>query len=119
MKPPVQISTRGRIAAYGFRGKVGSEQRLPKDTLLYRMPMCIWSNLASHKLYQGPDFQLGQQYKTAATGGVIEPTPYTTRHKLLSDLKRLTDGVGVPLLSREDLARKAGHASTASQAGYG
>jgi len=29
MKPPVQISTRGRIAAYGVSRKVGSEQRLP------------------------------------------------------------------------------------------
>ena len=28
MKPPVQISTRGRIAAYGFSRKVGSERPL-------------------------------------------------------------------------------------------
>ena len=32
MKPPVQISTRGRIAAYGVSRKVGSEQRLRKKT---------------------------------------------------------------------------------------
>lgn len=29
MTPPVQISTQKRISAYGFNGKVGSEQRLP------------------------------------------------------------------------------------------
>ena len=28
MTPPVQISTRERIAAYGFSRKVGAEQRL-------------------------------------------------------------------------------------------
>jgi len=31
MKPPVQISTRGRIAAYGVSRKVGSEQRLRRS----------------------------------------------------------------------------------------
>ncbi len=29
MTPPVQISTQGRIAAYGFSRKVGSGRRLP------------------------------------------------------------------------------------------
>ena len=33
MTPPVQISTQRRIAAYGFNGKVGSEQRLQKIRL--------------------------------------------------------------------------------------
>lgn len=63
--------------------------------------------------------QLGKRYKTASESGVIEPTPYVARHKLLSDLKGLIDEFGAPLLSREDIARKAGHASTASQTGYG
>lgn len=63
--------------------------------------------------------QLGKRYKTAASGGTIEPTPYTARHRLLSDLKGLKDEAGLRLLSREEIARKAGHASTASQTGYG
>ncbi len=63
--------------------------------------------------------QLGKRYKAAAASGSIEPTPYVARHKLLSDLKGFKDVAGRPLLSREDIARKAGHASTSSQTGYG
>lgn len=49
----------------------------------------------------------------------IEPTPYSARHRMMSDLKGLTDENGQALLTRSTLAQKAGHASTASASGYG
>ena len=62
---------------------------------------------------------LGKRYHSASVSSRLKPTPYTVRHKIMSDLKGLTNEDGSPALSREDIARKAGHASTASQTGYG
>jgi integrase len=63
--------------------------------------------------------RLSERYHTAFSGSGIDPTPYVARHKLLSDLKGLKNEDGTPALSREQIARKAGHASTVTQTGYG
>lgn len=47
MTPPVQISTQKRIAAYGFNGKVGSEQRLHKINRLDELLPWNWVPLVS------------------------------------------------------------------------
>lgn len=63
--------------------------------------------------------RLSERYQTAFSGQGVQPTPYVARHKLLSDLKGLKHPDGTPAYSREDIARKAGHASTVTQTGYG
>lgn len=62
---------------------------------------------------------LGKRYRAAADGLPQAPTPYTARHRIMSDLKGLRNEDGQPVFTKEDIASKAGHASTASQSGYG
>lgn len=69
--------------------------------------------------YHAATVHLGKRYHAASVSARIKPTPYTVRHKIMSDLKGVTDENGARLFTKEDIARKAGHASTASQTGYG